>query len=390
MQVRKLTKKERFEGRLLFSVAFHDRIEDVDKAKKESKKETEEDWGAFTDDGMLMARIINNHFMSHFDGNLISNGGIGAVSTYPEYRGTGAIREIFNVLLPQAYENGEIISTLYPFNHAFYRKVGYETICWRNDYSFSPKVLKNYRFDGDAILWKPGDDVAEFTKLYNQFASNYNLAIERTDETMLRAHVKGEYYKDGKFCYLLKENGKAIAYVIYQDQKGDPAATLAVQDIAWINKNGFLAILGFLARFSADYGKITLFLPSDMELYSLIQTPDAYGITKQGTQAYMARVINAEKLLQLLHKPEGCSFTICVEDDLISANNQTWRVTDREALITDESPDLIVSEGALAQLALGSVSLNEASYRNDVEICANQEILRKIFVRKPIIVEDHF
>ena len=157
MDIHKLNGGDRFEADMISIVAFHMRLEDPEKRREESRKRTEEDGGAFSDDGKIMARIINNKYETWLDGQLVSNGGIGAVSTLPEYRNTGAVREIFGRLLPEAYRAGEVISTLYPFSHAFYRKFGYETVRWRNDYEFAPSVLCEYRFDGTAELWKPGD-----------------------------------------------------------------------------------------------------------------------------------------------------------------------------------------------------------------------------------------
>ena len=233
MEVHKLSAGERFEAKLISTVAFHGRMEDPEKSREESLKETDEDWGAFADDGKMMARIINHRFDTWLDGQIIPNGGIGAVSTLPEYRNTGAVREIFNRLIPEAYRNGEVISTLYPFSHAFYRKFGYETVRWRNDYEFTPEVLSGYRFTGTAELWKSGDPVSEYTALYNRFASCFNLAVRRDDRKMLEDHLKGEYYKDRKFGYLLREGGKPAAYLIFQDIRNDPAAILEVLDMAW-------------------------------------------------------------------------------------------------------------------------------------------------------------
>ena len=142
MEIRLLNGEERFQARLIATVAFHQRMEDPEKARQESEKETCQQWGAFHEDGTLMAQIINNQYMSWLDGTLIRNGGIGAVSTLPEYRMEGAVKEIFKVLLAHAFTDGEVISTLYPFSHAFYRKFGYETVCWKNIYEFSPAVLR--------------------------------------------------------------------------------------------------------------------------------------------------------------------------------------------------------------------------------------------------------
>ena len=390
MEVRTLKAEEHFEANMISTVAFHMKMEDPEKAREESLKSTDEDWGAFSEDGKIMARIINNHFMTRLDGQAISNGGIGAVSTLPEYRNTGAVKAIFEKLIPEAYRRGEIISTLYPFNHAFYRKFGYETVRWRNHYEFVPAVLGGYRFNGTAELWKTGDPVSEYTTLYNRFADGYNLAMVRNDDAMLE-RIKGEYYKDRKFCYLLRENGKAVAYLIFQDVRNDPAAILSVMDLAWDGREGFNAILGFLARFTADYGTIRLFLPSCLELLSLIQTPRAYDIKQTASQSYMIRPVNVQKLLEIIKKPDDSRFVIRVEGDAqIPENNGTWEVCGNSAVPTETEPDLTVSIQALGQMAAGSISLFEAMYRPDVTVSGNEDVLEKVFVRKPILVEDHF
>ena len=391
MEVRRLTENEHFEADMVSHVAFHLRMEDPEKSREESRKETVEDWGAFADDGRMMARIINHRFNTWINGQCIPNGGIGAVSTLPEYRNTGAVRNIFDRLLPEAFRNGEVISTLYPFSHAFYRKFGYETVRWRNDYEFPPEVLGNYRFSGTAELWKTGDSVQEYTELYNRFASGFNLAICRDDSVMLKKHLQGTYYKDRKFGYLLRENGVPVAYLIFQDIRNDPAAILSVEDLAWDGRAGLNAVLGFLARFTADYGTIRMFLPASIELLSVIQSPRAYDIRQTARQDYMIRAVNVPKLLGILLVPEGCRFVIRVAGDRqIPENNGTWAVCADGVLPTGEEPDLFVSVQAFGQLAAGSVSLAEACYRPDVEVSGNKTMLEKIFIRRPILVEEHF
>ena len=391
MEIRRITAKEKFEADLISTVAFHMRMEDPEKSREESLKDTKEDWGAFADDGRMMARIINHRFDSWMDGQLIPNGGIGAVSTLPEYRNTGAVRAIFDRLIPEAYRNGEVISTLYPFSHAFYRKFGYETARWRNDYEFPPAALGGYRFSGTAELWKPGDPAEEYTALYNRFAAGYNLAIRRDDQMMLKKHLEGEYYKDRKFAYLLREEGKAVAYLIFQDIRHDPAAILSVQDLAWDGRAGMNAILGFLGRFTADYGTIRMFLPASLELLSVIRSPMAYDIAQTARQDYMIRAVNVRKLLEIIRKPEDSRFVIRVEnDEQIPENNGTWEVSGNRAVPTDQAPDLTVSVQAFGQMAAGCVSLAEAIYRPDVKVAGNKDTLAKVFIRKPVLVEDHF
>lgn len=389
MEVRLLKGEERFQARMIFTVAFHQRMEDPEKARQESEKETDQHWGAFHEDGTLMAHIINNQFQSRLDGTLVRNGGIGGVSTLPEYRREGAVKEIFKALLAYAYADGEVLSTLYPFSHAFYRKFGYETVCWKNVYEFSPAVLQKYVFSGEARLWKQGSPVSCWTELYNRFSSSYNLAIFRDDRRM-EDHLKGEYYRDRKFCYMLYEDGKPAAYLIFQDIRHDPKAILDVQDLAWDGPRGLQAILGFLARFSADYGTIRLFLPRDIELLALIRSPLAYEISKTTEQSYMIRAVNAVRALEAMRKPAGTAFVIRITDEMIPENNGVWKVTCEGVFPTEEEPDLAVSEKALGQLVSGAVSLPEALYRSDTAVMKNREMLERVFIRKPILVEDHF
>ena len=395
MEVRRLTPEEKTEAGLVSAFAFHTRAEDPEKfireAREEALKDTTEDWGAFSGDGKVMARIINNRFEAFLDGQLIPNGGIGAVSTLPEYRDTGAIRAIFEQLIPEARRSGEVISTLYPFSHAFYRKFGYETVRWRNDYEFPPAVLRGYSFSGTAEMWRPGGAVTEYTELYNRFAAGYNLAVHRTDAAMLKDHLGGEWLRDRKFGYLLRENGVPVAYLIFRDIRQDPAAVLSVEDLAWEGRAGMNAILGFLGRFTADYGTIRMFLPSCVELLSFLQSPGAYDVNQTASQAYMIRVMNTRRLLEVIRKPEGAAFVIRVEGDgLIPENNGTWRIQDGRVTETGEQPDLAVSIQALGQLCAGSVSLEEATYRPDVTLFSRAIALRGVFVRKPVLVEDHF
>ena len=390
MEIRRLAPEERFDAELISTVAFHFRMEDPEKQKEISRKGTVEDWGAFDTDGRMMAHIMNHCFESNLDGTRIRNGGIGGVSTLPEYRNSGAIRAIFSELLPSAWRTGEVISTLYPFNHAFYRKFGYETVCPRNVYSFPPSVLREYRFDGPVRQWKPGDSIAPYLHLNHTFAQSWNLSVFRGEERFREAHFEGRYYRDRKFAYLLGTEEAPCAYVIFQDVRRDPAALLRIEDLAWQGREGFHALLGFLGRFTADYGTVELPLPRGMELLSLIHSPDAYDISKQSEQSYMIRVVNVPELLKAMRKPPRTDFILRVTDEMIPENNGSWRVCGEAVTGTELPPDLELNVRALGPLAAGGISLAEAVYREDVTLLAPDRIPEGLFARRPVFIQERF
>ncbi len=391
MEIRKIDGRERFEAFLISAYCFHNRIDDVEGQREKIEKETCEDWGAFTEDGTLAARIIRNQYEFFLDGTPVKVGGIGAVSTLPEYRENGAVREIFAKLLQAAYEDGEVLSTLYPFNQAFYRKQGYETVTFQNNYELDPALLSVYRFDGKVTRWNPGESVEAYLKVYHTFAKKCNLAMPRDEASMLE-HMKVEkLYQERKFSYLFERNGEAIAYLTFTDTYHNPAAILHVEESAWINHDGFYAILAFLGRFTADYGKIELFLPQGIDLLRLIQTPRAYELKKTTRCDFMARVINAQKLLETIKKPDDCDFVVRVNDELITQNNGCYHVTkDGVTRVEQMAPDISVTERSLAQMAVGSIRLEEAMLRRDVEVFSKEEMLRRVFTEKSIFVGEHF
>lgn len=393
MQIRKLAAAEWADFNPISIIAFHIRLDDIEKSRESWDKEAEShpdwtNWGAFADDGSPMARVLQIPYVSRFDGHAIKNGGIGAVSTLPEYRNTGAVRAIFKEMLAAAYDSGEIISTLYPFNHAFYRKFGYETVCYANEYTLPVASLKGYKHDGWVKMWRQGETPELFTQVYNEFAKNYNLSFVR-DDALMSSHVRGAYYKDRRFCYLIgdDENGPT-AYVVFDDVSKDDANLIKVADMAYTGPHGLRSLLGFLARFTADYGDIRINLPLDVDLYKLVNDP--YSVKNITQCNYMARVINAPSLLALKKKPENAKFTIEINDDMLPQNSGIWLVDGENVSKTGATPDISVSERALVQLATGASSLDEALFRTDVKLHANEATLRAVFAARPVFIADHF
>ena len=410
MTIKKLKGKERFEAHKLFVYCFHQRLDNIENEREKQEAETQEDWGAFDDNNKLMARIINNHYDFNLDGKSVKTGGIGGVATYPEYRETGAIREIFKALLLEAYKNGEVLSALYPFNHKFYRKFGYEVVPFRNEYKMHPNVLKDYHSLAteekcEVRRWQTGEDIRDFLTVYNHFAPGFNLSAIRTEE-MMKEHLKFEKeYIDRKFSYIFSRDGVPMAYLIFKDEFNPQAAVLKVEECAWTSRAGFNSILNFLSRFSADYGSIVLPLPKGIDLLKIIHAPNAYEIEKRTCQHFMVRIMNVLKVFEIIQKPADCDFTIKVEDDLIEENNLTLRVlADKVEILSCEGagaetgtgltnvskPDIELDIRALSQLALGCTNLDEASLRSDVTINGNEEMLRRVFIEKPILITESF
>ncbi len=389
MTVRKLEPQEYYDADTISRICFHERFDGVEAEERAKLHLQREDWGAFDEDGKLKAHIINNHFWASLNGSTVSMGGIGAVSTLPEYRDSGAIRQIFAKLLPEAYQRGEIISALYPFKHAFYRKFGYETVASCTCYVLKPAMLRNALSAASIEQYQAGQDVKAYTDLHNRFAQRYNLSIIR-DENAMKHFLCDKPLAERRFSYKFRSGSRDHAYLCFTDQREEPAAKFVVNDIAWDEPLQLNGILGFLGRFEADYGDIELILPTDMNLKLLLADPYEIKEAKM-TGHYMLRAVNVREALKTFCPEARDSFTVAVYgDEQISQNNGAWRVSADGVTDYTGTPDIEAGLNAFNQILCGALSLDQALYRGDVKVNAKAGTLTEIFRSRPIFVTDRF
>ncbi|MBP5160200.1 MAG: GNAT family N-acetyltransferase [Lachnospiraceae bacterium] len=420
MKIRKLQGKERSDAWEISAYCFHQRVDDPEAEKKKviendaKERETLDDWGAFTDDGKLTARIINNYLDFYIDGSVQKGGGIGAVSTLPEYRNMGAVREMFGEILRDAYRRGEVISALFPFSHAFYRKQGYETVVFAHNYELTPMLLSGYKLRDDVTMWRPGDSVEGYLEVFTEFAKDFNLSTPR-DGKRMEEHLKtGGLFKDRKFSYLIRHEGRPVAYLIFTDVAGADGATLRVDECAWTCREGFHDILGFLARFDADYAKIKILLPQGIDLFRVVRTRQMYEFSAVTHHGFMVRPVNAEAMLKAMKKPDDCDLVIGITDELIAENNAVWRVRPDGAEKLDDlktpgipvsyeglsastgtpamqsNCDIVMPSRLFGQMAVGAISFDEALLLGELSVNSKEEMLRRLFTEKKIFVSERF
>ena len=206
----------------------------------------------------------------------------------------------------------------------------------------------------------------------------------------MKRYIHGLYYENRYFVYLLGDDEGPSAYVCYQDVRGDSGANVQVKDFAFDGRRGFLALLGFLGRFSADYHEIQFTrVPTNLFLPHFAGNP--YNTKRTPSVEFMVRAVNVPALLSLMKKPEGAEFTLEVfGDEFIPQNNGKWKVKGDQAEPFDGTPDISMDEHTFSQLIVGASNLYEASLRPDVTINGNEELLSEIFVNKPRYIADYF
>ena len=398
MQVRKLTTPEEYLAAEKISTIAFVGSRDMEKAQKDiaeqlaQKDDSADFWGSFNDDGVMTSHMINNIYHILYDGRIVLCGGVGNVSSLPEYRRAGGIREIFRAKFADMRTRGFVFSSLYPFSHEYYRKFGYE-------YCYNPMKqrvdindLKNYPCPYQVRMHNWGECIQPFKDVYQKFILGQNMAIVRNDKQW--DWIEGDAYKDRIYRYLLADETGTHAYVVIRPDGAGDTRKAVIKDMAWDSMEAFYGILGFLYRLSAQYAYVEGVFPAAIDLRTLVTEP--YHVKQEIDFHGMFRVVDVEKALSLMRHPKGKGrYTIGVQDDFLPENTGIYAVCyeDGSAVSvqrTLDSADLSCNVTTLAQLVLGYAPLATLRYRTDVKVNGNEELLKEVFIKKDCYFADYF
>ena len=399
MEVRRITLDELIQYEKLMSIAFLYPIDtkEVEKKAKENPSESyyRHVWGVFSEDNELISGVIDWPFSMYYEGESVGMSGIGGVSSAPEARRQGGIRQIMKKALSEDREKGLLFSVLFPFSHRFYRKFGYE-ICHEGRRVRVPiQALSKYENTASVRMYKPEkENDSAFREIYEVFASRYNYAVSRDDTTWKRI-IKGDPHKAEAYTYIFSRDGKDVAYCIYKTVR-DAAheTTLSLIDYAYVDKKGLWDLLGFFFFMSAQYRMVQMELPDDVEMGALVD--ESYDVKVESPVRTMARILDVPEVLRRTRFPFGeGAYTVYVEDEFLPENTGTYQVRCVKGKVEvskdkKESADICLSVQALTQLCLGYLSLSAAEYKKDVTVIKNRETLERVFVKKDKFLFDRF
>jgi predicted acetyltransferase len=400
IEIRRLTKEDMPQLDKMHTIVYNLR---KDYAESEEKKDDDENpphwsWGAF-ENGKFRAGLVETDFLMRFDGHSVKMSGIGGVGTLPEARKGGLIRQIFERLLPQAYEQGVIFSNLTPFSHDFYRMFGYEVACARNNIEIAANEFLKLKPTGEFIPVFPGDDTTALREIHSEYIRDLNHGICRDylpDNRAWKRFTKSDPYATGTFLYLWKdENGVPLSYIKYQDQEDDGEHIMSVAELTFVDRKGLYGALGIVGGLSAQFKQFRWLMPTFIDPCDLIG--NAWEINQHINPRDMTRIINVTSALEKMRRPSGeGAYIVAVADPHIQANTGNYLVEfgpeGSRVSRTDKKADIQCDMQMLSQLVTGYRTLENAlrSRQSGLEVYGNEETLRRVFTLRPQHVTEYF
>jgi len=268
-------------------------------------------------DGVLVSALVSYPFSMYLAGSVVPMAGLAAIMTAPEYRRLGYVRELLHSTLADLRESGIGWSLEYPFDPAFYRRFGWQSI---------PNGIVT-ELPAHLLLTSPppaakrisGEQLADLKPIYACWARHYNLTLTRDDEAraawqrLLMPSRQGS----ARLAYRLEDSYLIAAL---REQTGD--LMLTVKDYAFASPQGRRALFAFMGNFAGQTKNIRIHLPGDEPLGW--DHPPAAG---NHYQVLQARVVDVPLALQQLPSSSPARFLMRVHDDFCGWNNRTFRIT---------------------------------------------------------------
>lgn len=409
MIVRLIRESEYKRCQELCALAFEYAMKDADRTPEEMLAAVRErpasrqdvfwnsQWAAFADDGVTMLSTMTViPYRASFDGNDVLMMGIGGVATLPQYRRMGGIRGCFEHALPRMREEGAVLSYLYPFSTAFYRKFGYELGCAANQWRIALRSVPKQAVGGTCRLLERGADLREaIERIDRSWQTRYNCMI-RCEDIEYAWIGQANPFADRSYTYVyFREDGEPAAYLTCRLVIDGGERTLECTRTAFDGPEGLRGLLALLKTMEADHSHAVMTLPEDIELGGVLPEWSFGDVQCKKAWKGMARVVNVQRALELARMRGKGSLVLEIEDAQIPQNSGRYRVCFTPGMPnaverTQASPDVILGIQDFSRLILGGCDAADIRWLPQVKLLCPPEQAAQVFYRKPMFISQSF
>lgn len=395
MLVRKITPQENQRVNEVFAIAFELPIE---MGPANADNQPIHHWAAFEDNGSeMMSALSISDFQVYFDGHSCKMGGIGGVSTLPQYRRKGGIRGCFEKALPSMYAEGYDFSYLYPFSTGYYRKFGYESCVQKYALTIHLGLLNPPAVQGQFLLVESKKSMADDIRSIDQVWENqYNMMVQHdADYYGWCAKVDPAIKQEFTYVYF-DASGTPKAYTTFHKADEANGRNLICTRFCFIDKDGFSGLMNLFKCFSSDHMYAKFSLPTTTAMQYLM--PEwSMGAAQWSIQpAGMVRIIRVKDVLGKATYRGSGNLVLQIRDPQIPENNATFSITFSDGCAdsvteTNAEPDAVLNISTFSALICGITDFEDAAqWMNGLDIVHPQVCFDRIFYRKKLLITEPF
>jgi len=323
-------------------------------------------WVVETDGGEIGATATAFPVTFWLGGTSYSASAIGGVAVRATERRRGLASQMMRAILEADREAGRPLSMLYPFQHGFYRRLGYATTGFTHFYRIpivhlpdAPTLRRNVRFVREA-------DREIIAELYRRSLPVLG-GLERSDaqwEQLWRTTVYTEVVYD---------DGAISGYLAYKRDNNE----LQIAELIVHTSEAERGLWAFVAAQIEQCQVATYHAPADKPLWAMLREPLMFDAANRGFILNDAAALTASLQVRIVDPAAAFarrSFdpalsgttTLALHDPVLAANNGTWTITfaDGHADVerTDAEPQARCDVVTLAQLFCGVLRARDARW----------------------------
>jgi len=257
-------------------------------------------------DGKIVSSLISAPSLAIFGTDNISLASVGSVATLPEYRRRGCAAAMMEHVVKTLYEHGQILSALWPFSFAYYRKFGWELGSETRTYHIPIEIASSI---GNSNETRPAlaTDIPAISNLSNRLAEHYNCISRRDSEWWDLQQVIREFKLDEKddipneepVIWVHEKGGEIEGYCVFElskDENGEPA--VKVYELTAETKCTRNSLIARMAMADTKAQKIIFDAPADDTLLAEIENPRS--VECKVSPGFQFRVINPKAAIESL------------------------------------------------------------------------------------------
>ncbi|MEE9410065.1 MAG: GNAT family N-acetyltransferase [Candidatus Heimdallarchaeota archaeon] len=345
----------------------------------------------FFENNELLATAGTLDFQMFVRNQILSCAGVAIVMTDPIHRKKGYIRKLMVEILQKKFEEGYDITTLWPFNHKFYQKFGYENCEKAITYKFSPSDLKSSLKIEESVNIREIKDEKDYI-LLNQIAhsaqNKYTRIIGKLDAWILRD--SSEKFK----FYIFERKNDPVGYISFKfrkSKKEEWVTDITIVDLAYIDVKTKHSVFAFLRNFESDISNILINLPYEEEILSFLN--DIKDEHKFAQWPPMSRILNVKSTIEKLSFPITTNSILYAEikDEVIEENSGIWKFKIRDGKCStqkipksesEENKVLKFKIGEFTQLVVGVIGIKNL-FESELENVPKEWRKNDIFPTQP-------
>jgi len=291
-------------------------------------------------------------------------GGIAEITSAPETRRQGHIRELMKYMFKEMHDDGYATSVLYPFKDEFYGRLGYVSCTPVRGMTVNLDRLRRWDLPAGHHVER-----MEFSQGLTHLKAIHKESVESTHGGVRRSEKR---WKEMNIS-LSKKNSIAVAFdqedkprgaLVYAIKgygtygKEDDWGTMRIREKYWLSHEARSALFHFLHMHDDQIVKIKIPVhPNEIDYHYWFANVNPPTIEAR-LVVYMARLIDVEKSVEGLSAACDGELTIKVKDTHCPWNSQSYRLVGGGGCLKAEAlgnatSSIKMSIGGLSALVFG-------------------------------------